>query len=152
MERLKVKIKRLANKNGELPKMPEYKTEFSAAMDLAAFCDSSVKVAPGERLLVPTGLQIELSEGCVALIFARSSLASKHGLCLSNSVGVIDADYRGEVKIAMINLSDTEYEIEPGERIAQMMVLRAPQACIVEADELSETSRGEGGFGSTGRI
>jgi len=102
-------------------------------------------------MIVPTGLAIALPEGFVALLFARSGLAAKHGIALANSVGVIDSDYRGEIGVALINLGSAPYRIQPGERICQMMVLPISQACFAAVSALPESERGEGGFGSTGK-
>ena len=121
-------------------------------MDLHACLTEPVTLAAGQRTLIPSGIAIALpSPAYVALIFARSGLAIKHGIALSNGVGVIDSDYRGEIKIGMVNLSDTDYTIQPGESIAQMAVL--PVCCLpVEiCDDLGATARGDGGFGSTGK-
>ena len=106
-----------------------------------------------QRILVPTGLAIELpGVECVALVYARSGLSIKHGLCMANGVGVIDSDYRGELRVPMINLSTEAYTIQPGERIAQLCIAPVWQAAFVQAETLSETDRGAGGFGSTGAV
>ena len=103
--------------------------------------------------MIPTGLAIELPDaGCVALLYARSGLAVKHGLTLPNCVGVIDSDYRGEIKVALINLGQEPYTIEPGERVAQLCIAPVWQAAVVQALDLSDTVRGAGGFGSTGKV
>lgn len=144
---INVKIKKLR----ENARIPAYATEGSAAVDLRYAGDETLKIAPGERKLVPTGIAIAPeTTGVVALLFARSGLASKKGLTLSNCVGVIDSDYRGEISAAMINLGSEEVILEPGERIAQLMFVPALTANFIEAAELDETSRGAGGFGSTG--
>lgn len=131
---------------------PAYATPGAAAADLCAVLDAPLTVAPMQRVLVPTGLAIELpGADCVALVYARSGLSVKHGLCMANGVGVIDSDYRGELKVPMINLGTEAYTIAPGERVAQLCIAPVWQADFVAAAELSDTARGEGGFGSTGR-
>jgi dUTP pyrophosphatase len=130
--------------------LPQYATPYSAGMDLRANIDIPQTVKPFERILVPTGLFIELPQGYEAQIRPRSGLAIKHGISLVNTPGTIDADYRGEIKIIMINLSNTDFELVPGERIAQMVVSRFEQVEWDETDSLSGSDRGAGGFGSTG--
>jgi len=132
-------------------KIPEYATPLSAGADIRARIDEPITVKPHARVMVPTGLKISLPEGYAALLYARSGLATKHGIALSNGVGVIDADYRGEIKVGLINLSDEEFIINDGERIAQLVITPVVQAKFTETDTLDETLRGEGGFGSTGR-
>ena len=131
--------------------MPEYATELSAGMDLKANINEPVSLAPLQRVLVPTGLYIALPEGTEAQIRPRSGLAAKHGVTVLNSPGTVDADYRGEIKVILVNLSDTPFVINPGERIAQMVIARHEKAEWEETESLDTTSRGEGGFGSTGR-
>ncbi len=131
--------------------LPQYETEHSAGMDLRANLDEPLELRPLERKLVPTGLFIALPEGFEAQIRPRSGLAYKHGITLANSPGTIDADYRGEIKVIMINLSDKTFVIEDGMRIAQMVVARYERVRWEETDELEKTARGEGGFGSTGK-
>ena len=134
-------------------RVPAYATPGSAAMDLCAACGESVAVAPGQRVMIPTGIAIELpGPDYVALVFARSSLGVRHGLTLSNGVGVIDSDYRGEIQVGLINLSGEEYVVQPGERIAQLAVMPVAHAQTTVTDTLSDTGRGEGGFGSTGKF
>ena len=134
-------------------KAPAYATPGAAAADLCAVLDAPLTLAPGQRAMVPTGLAIELPDaGCVALVYARSGLAVKHGLTLSNCVGVSDSDYRGEVRVGLINLGGEPYTIAPGERIAQLCIAPVWQAAFVQADELGGTARGAGGFGSTGKL
>lgn len=129
---------------------PEYATPFSAGMDVRA-CLSAVRVLnPGERALIPTGLRIELPPGFEAQIRPRSGLALKHGLTVLNSPGTIDADYRGEVGIILINLGQDPVSIQPGDKIAQMVIARHERVEWVDAEVLQESSRGEGGFGHTG--
>lgn len=145
-------MKLLVKKLDERAKVPAAATGGSAGMDLCAVLDSPLVLGPGERAIVSTGLAIALeSPRFAAFIFARSGLAVKHGITLSNCVGVVDSDYRGEVKVGLINQSDKPYEIAPGERIAQMVIMPVEQAVPVETDVLPESDRGEGGFGSTGR-
>ena len=133
-------------------KVPAYATTGSAAADLCAVLDEPLTVQPMERVLVPTGLAIELPGAhSVALVYARSGLSIKHGLCMANGVGVIDSDYRGELRVPMVNLSNEPYTIQPGERVAQLCIAPAWQAAFTPADELTDTARGAGGFGSTGK-
>ena len=132
--------------------LPKYATPGSAAMDLTACMDAPVTIAPRQLVTIPTGIAIALpSADYVALIFARSGLGVKHGISLSNGVGVIDSDYRGELKVGLTNLSDTPYTIQPGDRVAQLAILPVTQPTVVQVAELDETDRGTGGFGSTGK-
>ena len=124
----------------------------AAAADLCAVLDEPLTVQPLQRVLVPTGLAIELPGAhAVALVYARSGLSIKHGLCMANGVGVVDSDYRGELKVPMVNLGAEAYTIQPGERVAQLCIAPVYTAAFVQADALDETARGEGGFGSTGK-
>lgn len=133
-------------------KLPFYATNGAAAMDLCAAISEPITVGPMGRVLIPTGIAIALpSAEYVALVFARSGLAIKQGLALSNGVGVIDSDYRGEIKVGLVNLSDTAYTIQPLDRIAQMAVMPVCIARPQIVNELSDTERGAGGFGSTGK-
>jgi dUTP pyrophosphatase len=131
--------------------LPEYKTDGAAGMDLCAAITEPVELKPLERALIPTGLKIELEHGYEAQIRPRSGMSIKHGITLINCVGTIDEDYRGEVCIPVVNISNETYTIQPDERVAQMIIARVEQAQIEVVTELSETSRGEGGFGSTGK-
>lgn len=132
--------------------LPQYATPGSAAMDLTACIDEPATIGPRQLVTIPTGIAIALpSADYVALIFARSGLGVKHGISLSNGVGVIDSDYRGELKVGLINLSDTAYTIHPGDRVAQLAILPVTQPTVVQAAVLDETGRGAGGFGSTGK-
>lgn len=131
--------------------LPEYKTEGAAGMDLCAAISEPVTLKPLERTLVPTGLKIELENGYEAQVRPRSGLAIKHGITLINCVGTIDEDYRGEVCVPIVNLSNEAYTIQPDERIAQMIIAKVEQADIQVEVELTETIRGTGGFGSTGK-
>lgn len=129
---------------------PTLGTPYAAGADLYAVCDTPVTIGSGETVFIHTGLSMEIPEGLVGLIYARSGLASKRGLAPANCVGVIDSDYRGEIMVALHNHSNVAQTIEHGERVAQMVI--APYICAeyVEADGLSDTDRGQGGFGSTG--
>jgi dUTP pyrophosphatase len=131
--------------------LPAYETSGSAGMDLRAFLEEDVVLGPLDRKLIPTGLYIELPEGYEAQLRPRSGLAFKHGISLPNTPATIDSDYRGEIKIALINLSNEPFTVKSGERIAQMVIARHEQAILIPVDVLNETKRGEGGFGSTGR-
>jgi dUTP pyrophosphatase len=131
--------------------LPHYATIASAGMDLRANNEEPINLAPMQRVMVPTGLFIELPVGYEAQIRPRSGLAIKHGLSIPNSPGTIDADYRGEINILLINLGDQPFVIQKGERIAQMIVARYEQVEWELTDELSETERGKGGFGHTGK-
>ncbi len=149
---MELKIKALSEKIGrELP-LPHFATGGAACMDLCACMDESITLNAGERHLVPTGIAIALpSAEYVALVFARSGLGIKKGVCLSNGVGVIDSDYRGEIGVGLVNLGDAPYTVQPGDRIAQLMVVPVVQPTLTVVDTLDETERGAGGFGSTGR-
>ena len=132
--------------------LPKYETQQSAGMDLRAYLpEGPITLKPMERGLVKTGLFMELPAGYEAQVRPRSGLALKHGITVLNTPGTIDADYRGEIKVILVNLSNTPFEIVPGERIAQMVVARHERVEWEETDSLDETERGAGGFGSTGR-
>ncbi|MEG2455249.1 MAG: dUTP diphosphatase [Oscillospiraceae bacterium] len=132
--------------------LPQYGTDGAAAMDLAACLDAPVTIAPRDLVTVPTGIAIALpSADYVALIFARSGLGVKHGIALSNGVGVIDSDYRGELLVGLTNLSSAPYTISPGDRVAQLMVVPVVRPVPEEVTSLPETGRGDGGLGSTGK-
>ena len=131
--------------------LPEYATSQSAGVDLRASIDESITLKPGTRELIGTGLHMELPTGYEAQIRPRSGLALKHGITVLNSPGTIDADYRGEIKVVLINHGDHDFEIQPGERIAQMVIAKYEQLTWQEAATLSETERGEGGYGHTGK-
>ena len=143
---MKVKIKKL---NGNAT-IPTYGSPYAAGADLYACIDGAEDIRPSETKLIKTGLAIELPIGYAAFIYARSGLASKRGLAPANKVGVVDCDYRGEIMVALHNHSDKIQSIEPGERIAQMVIAPYITAEFEESEELSDTVRGEGGFGSTG--
>lgn len=134
-------------------KAPAYATPGAAAADLCAALDAPLTLAPGQRAIIPTGVAVQLpGPQWVALLCARSGLAVKRGLTLSNGVGVIDSDYRGEIGVGVVNLGEEPVTMEPGERVAQLMILPVAQAAFVQAQSLDETDRGAGGFGSTGRL
>ena len=136
--------------NKSLFKLPSYETKGSAGVDLQAYVESPIVLKPLERTLVPTGISVELPEGYEAQVRARSGLAIKHGISLVNGIGTIDSDYRGEIKVILINLGDKEFTINSGDRIAQMVFIRHEQAEFELVEELNETERGSGGFGHTG--
>ena len=129
---------------------PAYETAGSAGMDIRAWLEEPVILQPGERALIPTGLYMEFDAGYEVQLRARSGLAVKHGIGLVNGVGTIDSDYRGEIKVALINLGQEAFAVNNGERIAQMVISPVVQAEIEPAEMLTETERGSGGFGSTG--
>ncbi|MDX5435708.1 MAG: dUTP diphosphatase [Pontibacter sp.] len=130
--------------------LPHYQTTHSAGMDLRANLEAPVTLKPLQRALIPTGIFIELPEGHEAQIRPRSGLAYKHGISIVNSPGTIDADYRGEIKVLLVNLSDQDFMVEDGERVAQMVVAKYERVEWSEATALSDTDRGAGGYGSTG--
>ena len=131
--------------------LPEYATSLSAGMDLRANIDAPIKLKPLQRTLVPTGLFLELPQGTEAQIRPRSGLAFKHGLTVLNSPGTIDADYRGEIKVLLVNLSDVDFMINDGERIAQMIITKHETISWQPVSNLQDSERGAGGFGSTGK-
>ncbi len=144
---MQLKVKKLRD-GAALPKRASVG---AAAYDLCALCERPVVIKPGGRALIPTGIAIELPcERYVALLFSRSGFGVKHGVSLSNSVGVIDSDYRGEIHVGLINHGEDDFTVQNGDRIAQLAVLPVECPEIVECDELSGSERGEGGFGSTG--
>lgn len=148
MTQVEIAVTRLEH-NADLP-LPAYETAQSAGMDLAAAIDGPLTLAPGERAMVPTGLAIALPAGYEAQVRPRSGLAAKNGVTVLNTPGTVDADYRGEVKVILINLGDSAFAIERGMRIAQMVIAPVTQGVFTEVDSLTETARGSGGFGSTG--
>lgn len=139
---------RIINRGSQ--QLPAYATPQSAGMDLRANIEDPITLRPLERRIVPTGLYIALPEGYEAQVRPRSGLALKHGITVLNSPGTIDSDYRGEIGVLLINLSDTPFVINAGERIAQMVVARHEQAELIEVEELDDTERGAGGYGHTG--
>ena len=148
MKEIEVGVKTLPHFEG-LP-LPEYQTHGASGFDLCAACEAPVKLAPGERSLVPTGLQAAIPHGFELQIRPRSGMAIKHGLTLLNTPGTIDSDYRGEIKLIVINLGDEPFTIERGMRLAQAVLAEVLKAKLIPADNLSATSRAEGGFGHTG--
>lgn len=146
IKKMKVAIKKLSEK----ATVPSYGSEFAAGADLYACIDADIEVAPHQTVLIPTGIALELPLGYAGLIYARSGLATKKGLAPANKVGVVDCDYRGEVKVALHNHSETVQTVACGERVAQLVITPYLSAEFVEEDELSQTERGAGGFGSTG--
>ena len=145
---MKIKINVI---NSSKHPLPQYQTTAAAGLDLHAELDESLVLKPLERTLIPTGLKIELPEGYEAQIRPRSGLAYKHGLTVLNSPGTVDADYRGEVKVLLVNLSNQDFEIKDGERVAQMVIAKHEQIDWEEVEVLSDTARGAGGYGSTGK-
>ena len=143
---MKVKVKIL----NEAATLPSYGTDYSAGADLYNLKGCDVEIKPGETLLIHTGIAMEIPEGYAGLIFARSGLATKRGLAPANKVGVVDADYRGEIMVSLHNHSDKAQRVEGGERVAQISIVPFLKADFEVAAELSDTVRGEGGFGSTG--
>lgn len=143
-----VKVK-IVNKGRQ--QLPAYATSQSAGMDLRADIETSIELQPLERRLIPTGLFMALPDGYEAQVRPRSGLALKHGITVLNTPGTIDADYRGEVGVILVNLSNTPFTIEPGERIAQMVIAKYEQADLEEVEVLDETERGAGGYGHSGR-
>jgi len=139
---------RIINRGSQ--QLPAYATPQSAGMDLRANIEDPITLRPLERRIVPTGLYIALPEGYEVQVRPRSGLALKHGITVLNSPGTIDSDYRGEIGVLLINLSDTPFVINAGERIAQMVVARHEQAELIEVEELDDTERGAGGYGHTG--
>ena len=148
---MELKIKPLSPKIGKEIPAPFYASAGAAAMDLHACVDRAVTIPAGQRSVIPTGIAIALpSADYVALVFARSGLGIKHGVAPANCVGVIDSDYRGEILVGLQNSGDTDYTVQPGDRIAQLMITPVVQASVTLVDELDETARGAGGLGSTG--
>ncbi len=143
-----VKVKKLT----QTAVLPKYGSLSAAGADLCANISENIVIKPGQTVFIKTGLALEIPEGYVGLIYARSSSACKRGLAPANKVGVIDSDYRGEVCVALLNHSDTEQTVEPNERIAQLVITPYLSVDFLESNELTDTSRGSGGFGSTGKI
>ena len=143
---MELRIKAMSPKIGREFPLPQYKTAGAAAMDLCACMEEDVTLAPGQRIAIALP-----SPNYAALVFVRSGMGFKHGIGLSNGVGVIDSDYRGEISVGLVNLSGEDYTIRPGDRIAQLMVVPVVRPELVQVDALDETERGAGGFGSTGR-
>ena len=149
---MNLKIKAVSPKIGTDIPFPFYASAGAAGMDLCACMDEPVTIAPRQIVSLPTGIAIALpSADDVALVFARSGLGIKHGVALANGVGVIDSDYRGEIRVGLVNQSDVPYTIQPGDRVAQLAVMPVVQAQLERVETLDETERGAGGFGSTGK-
>ncbi|MEK7713576.1 MAG: dUTP diphosphatase [Deltaproteobacteria bacterium] len=148
MERIDIKIKRVRD-GGDIP-LPRYMTSHSAGMDLYADMEGEITLQPMERRLVPTGIAVALPDGFEAQIRPRSGLAINHGVTLLNSPGTIDADYRGEISVIMINLGDKPFAVKRGDRVGQMVINRVYHAAWDKVEELEKTERGAGGFGHTG--
>jgi len=148
VQELEIKIKTLPHFEGL--SLPEYMTDGASGFDLIAACEEAVALSPGRRALIPTGISISLPRGTEAQVRPRSGLAIKHGITLLNSPGTIDWDYRGEIKVIMINHGEDAFVIERGMRIAQLVVMQTIKAKLVVADNLDATHRGAGGFGHTG--
>ena len=145
MNTVRVKILR------EGARLPSYGSAQAAGADLYACLTESMTIAPGETAFVPTGIALEVPKGCAGLIYARSGMACKRGLAPANKVGVIDSDYRGEIMVGLQNSGDSDYTVQPADRIAQLMITPVIQAQIAMVEELDDTARGTGGFGSTGK-
>ena len=149
---IELKIKAVSPLMGTKFPLPAYATAGAAAMDLCACMEEPVTLAPGGRQGIPTGIAIALpGPEYVALVCSRSGMGTRHGITLSHSVGVIDSDYRGELKVPMVNLGAQPYTIQPGERVAQLCIAPVYTAAFAQVENLDETQRGEGGFGSTGK-
>jgi dUTP pyrophosphatase len=147
---IKINIKRVSDKYNDIP-LPEYATKGSAGLDIRAAIDAPIVIAAGKIAIVATNLSVEIPEGYEIQIRPRSGLAAKHGIGIVNSPGTIDSDYRGEIKIILINFSDEDFQINRGDRIAQMVIASSIQAEFIEVGSLGDTARGEGGFGHSGR-
>ncbi len=145
MEKISVKLLRPG------ARIPTYGTEASAGADLYACMQDKVEVGPGQSVMIPTGIAMEIPKGYAGLVFARSSMGAKRGLAPANKVGVIDSDYRGEIRVVLHNHSGEPQSVEPGERVAQLLIVPVFTPGFQEAEKLSDTSRGAGGFGSTGK-
>lgn len=147
MDKVKLKIKKLPHCQG----LPQYATVGAAGLDLTLAVDTPFELKAGQRAKLPTGIKVEIPFGYEGQVRPRSGLADKAGISLTNCVGTVDSDYRGEVMVLSINHSDHDYTFQPGERIAQMVIVPVPMVEIEEVEELEESHRGEGGFGSTGK-
>jgi dUTP pyrophosphatase len=150
IEEITIKFKRLSEEFNNIP-LPSYSTSGSAGMDIRAAIKESVKLKPMEVEMITTNLSVEIPEGFEIQVRPRSGLAAKHGIGILNSPGTIDSDYRGEVKIILINFSKQEFIIQPGERIAQLILSKVFKARLEETEELNHSKRGKGGFGHTGK-
>jgi dUTP pyrophosphatase len=150
MSPLPLRVRRTRPQAADLP-LPRYMSPHAAGLDVVADVDEPLVLAPGARAAVPTGLALEVPPGFEVQVRPRSGLALKHGVTVANAPGTIDADYRGEVKVILVNLGDQPFTVQRGERVAQLVVAAVAHAEVIEVEALSETERGEGGFGSTGR-
>lgn len=148
MKEIKIRVKKVGGFSGELP---QYKTAGSVGVDLTANLDSSLTIRPMERVLIPTGIAVEIPDGYEGQVRPRSGLALKHGVTTVNTPGTIDSDYRGEIGAIMVNLGNSPFEMNPGDRIAQLVISPVVRLVWEDVDELSDTERGEGGFGSSGK-
>ena len=148
---MKLQIKPLSDKIGDSIPLPYYATAGAAALDLHACIDEPAVLPAGGEALIPTGIAAAIPEGCVGILAVRSSMGIRHGVAMSNGIGIIDSDYRGPLRVGLHNFRDTEYMVEPGDRIAQLLILPVLRPEVEGVSELSETARGAGGFGSTGR-
>ena len=147
-----IELKILDKRLGDSIPMPEYATDGSAGLDLRACVDEALELAPGETQLIPTGMAIHIADaGLAAMLLPRSGLGHKHGIVLGNLVGLIDSDYQGQLFVSCWNRGDTTFTVQPGERIAQMIIVPVIQPSFVVVDEFDVSDRGEGGFGHTGR-
>ena len=149
-QEIEIKFKRLRKELNHIP-LPSYATKGSAGFDIYAALEKPMTIAKGSIEMVPTNISVEIPEGYEIQVRPRSGLAAKHGIGILNSPGTIDSDYRGEIKIIIINLGKEDFVIQPAERIAQLVLSKVYTAKFIESDELNNTSRGEGGFGHTGR-
>jgi dUTP pyrophosphatase len=149
MDEIEIKIKRLEKKFSDIP-LPSYSTKGSAGMDIRAAVDGEIILEKGKAGLIPTNLSVEIPEGYEIQVRPRSGLAFKHGIGILNSPGTIDSDYRGEIKIIMINFGEKNFTIKRGERIAQLIISKVYSAKLIETDDLNNSYRGHGGFGHTG--
>lgn len=150
MDEIKIKVKRLSGEFADIP-LPVYSTLGSAGLDISAAVKDGIIIPKGKMSLIPTNLSVEIPEGYEIQVRPRSGLAVKHGITVLNSPGTIDSDYRGEVKIILINLGEEDYKISRGERIAQLVVSKVYQAKFTEVENLNNSRRGEGGFGHSGK-
>ena len=147
-----IRVKKCSDKMGKSIPLPSYATDGSAGLDLPACLERPLIIPPGARVKIPTGIAIDLPHGHVAgLVFPRSGLATNHGISLANAVGLIDSDYKGEIIVAVFNQSEREYTIKPGDRVAQLVFIPVFRVAFEEVEELGDSGRGPGGFGSTGR-
>lgn len=150
MEKIKIKVKRISEEFSDIP-LPEYATEGSSGLDLRAAVKDKIILAAGKVMMVPTNLSVEIPLGYEIQVRPRSGLAAKHGIGVLNSPGTIDSDYRGEIKTILFNFSDKVFEINRGDRISQMVISKVYLAEMIEDNDLSESARGTGGFGHTGK-